>query len=332
MENKNEFIVLKKVYESDDSYHWDIMDLNVPYEGNKPILLVLGGNGTQDDKSTKGNGNIVSSSLGVFEKDVDMFCVNYNNNELFTAAMAKLVKWLLTTLISDNGKKLDIDLACKKVRTLTIASHCYGSGPIWEEFVYQTSVLLDNFDYLDDEQTKILQQIFSVNVAFFQQVSYISGLDILSISDSVFQHEGIKLTKRFLKNTKNILMNNSDYNNFKTKDDMASYAFINDSDRCYIFPEGNRISLIAGNLKNNANDHSFANIKRGKDWTILDDSTPTGEAVSRCASCALCNSVANSMLNIKSKKHIPLNINELTAQMEEATAQINELTAVEPSL
>ena len=127
-------------------------------------------------------------------------------------------------------------------------------------------------------------------------------------------------------------MNNSDYNNFKTKDDMASYAFINDSDRCYIFPEGNRISLIAGNLKNNANDHSFANIKRGKDWTILDDSTPTGEAVSRCASCALCNSVANSMLNIKSKKHIPLNINELTAQMEEATAQINELTAVEPSL
>lgn len=332
MSNENEFIVLKKVFDDSDNYHWEVMDLNTPYEGEKPIMLVFGGNGTQDDKSTKGNGNIVSSSLGVFKTDVDMFCVNYNNNEFFTAAMHKLVNWLITNLISKNNQKLDLDTACKNMRKLNIASHCYGSGPILDEFIFQISLLLDKCNYYDDEQQKILQQIFSVNIAFFQQVNYLSGLDIFSISDGAFQFEGLKLTKKFLNNINNILMSDYDHSNFKTKSDIESYNYINDSDRCYVMRESNRISLIAGNFRNKADDHSFTTIKRGKNWKMLVDSTPTGEVVSKCASCALCNAVANSMINIKAEKHVPFNIDELVSQLQLITAKINEIRPVEPKI
>ena len=45
---------------------------------NGPIVLVLGGNSTHNNKIAIGNGNFVNSLLGVFKDDVTLLSVNYN--------------------------------------------------------------------------------------------------------------------------------------------------------------------------------------------------------------------------------------------------------------
>ena len=84
--------------------------------------------------------------------------------------------------------------------------------------------------------------------------------------------------------------------------------------------------------KNDNDDHSYRELLRtiveDKDSKLMksnphENASITGDYVSRCFASALCNSIANSMLNNASDKLIPLSLDDIQKQLEEVVRPLN---------
>lgn len=320
MSNEKNFEILRR----DGDHKWSSIDLST-YSADRTTILVLGGSGTNDDIATKGNANIISTMLGVFNQDVDLLTINYNNVKLVVDDCTKLVNALFLPQISKNGKKLDLDLACKNMRRFNIFAHCFGAMVVLSELIWQLSVALTKLDYTDEEQALITKQIFTVSYASKYMPDEVTGLEVLSVNESVFLREGLGLAQKFFKNLDKIKMSPYDYNKFKYGDELENMQFINESDRCYVMPDENKISLVASTFSNSGSydDHTMTPLKRTENWGKHESATPTGDVVSKCVGASLCNAVANSILNLKSEKHIPFKLEELREQLDLVCKKIN---------
>ena len=63
-------------------------------------------------------------------------------------------------------------------------------------------------------------------------------------------------------------------------------------------------------------DHAADGMTRNEDWSNSKIASSTGDCVSRCLACVLCNSVANSIQNKQSNKLIEFDMNKLQEQIE----------------
>ena len=330
-----------KVYEN-IPHNYQIIDLN-SYKPNRPIVLILGGNGSTDDRAANGNAKLIESMLGVFGDDVDLLSVNYNQpvslvEPFITLNCKELVEKLFIQYISDNGKRLDIETACKNMRNVTIFAHCVGvSGPMKRIVSLLYNKLID-LNYNTTEREQILSQI--VMVAYASQhndiIEEIKGIYCLSFSDEMFCDGVTQLSKQLLTKLDIINMVKTDRELLQHIDTTKPIKYVHEQlidflklhRRVYNLNEGNNIRLFAYGLHQSEGhiwemDHTFLGLEREYDWSKHRYASSTGDCVSRSLACALCNSIANSLINNKSSHFVEFDIKTLHNQINNICKQHN---------
>lgn len=306
-------------------HNYEIIDINT-YKATKPIVLVLGGTATTDDRSANGNAKIVAGMLGGFAKDVDLLTVNYNdalNKSYIDDNCSKLTKKLLVPYVADNGKRLDIDTACRNVRNITVFAHCHGVDGIMSKVVPEFTKQLIKLGYNDAERQQILSQIVMVayGADFCDVIRDVKGVYCLSFGDEKFISGTINASKQLVDKLDIINMVKTDRDLLKQIDTKKPIfrqviKFLRYHRRVYSLNENNVIRLFAYGLYQTDNhlwdeDHYIMGLTRNEDWSKHENASSTGDCVSRCLACVLCNSVANSIQNNQSTQHIEFDMGDL---------------------
>ncbi len=344
MERAGDFIFIKK---SDKNEDGEVVSLN-KLKLKRPILLIFNGNGIESNRQAKLSIDVIDSLLGVFKNDVDVLSVNYNsgtyNDDLYETNISNIVDNLFVRLISKNGKRLDIKEACKNMRNITIFAHCFGDKII-RDIVISLDFEMQCMNYDKKERMVILKQIFAVIYAIKTTNQEINYLNVISPNDMVFNGEGdkqwedfalklkdenfkseIKISDEDVKNIENII------NDAKEKNPLRNFGsgkvlepFYKYNDRCYIINDGNGLRIITSPMfVSDKFEHTMRRLSRGENWQPCEDTKPSGDYVSKCISSALCNSVANSILNNNSERFKEFNIEDLKLQLEEVVQALNE--------
>ncbi len=323
--------------------HWERVDL-ASYNVDKPVVLVLGGDGTREERLANGNAKIIESLLGVFKEDVDLLAVNYNavpsKQEYLSENCNNLVNNLFMPCVQLEDKRIDINQACKNMRQFTISTHCFGDFKVFSTMLKIFEENLIKLGYTDNEINKIIEQIFvigygSQNIANSKRFK---SLYCTSLSDDVMVVEGLALKSDFLNKINEISMSESDkkafssvieYNKTKvSKHHGLAYMsremekIFKAKRRVYQLNYINNINLIAYGLYQTYGhiweaDHSMNALARNNDWSANKNVSLTGDCVSRCLACGLCNSVANSLINNNSSKLIEFDMQGLQQQIND---------------
>ena len=316
MKKQGEFIVGRRVLDDNVQYHWQEIDLS-NFKVERPVVLILGGSTVENNRFANGYAKLVQNLLGSFAEDVDVLSVNYNGGTKDNKSQQNcddLVEKLFVPLISKDGQKLDIKTACKNVRKITIFGHCVGDD--WAREIFSSlATRMKKFKYTEEEQSLIFSQIFEILYGIWSRVPYqfpdVPVFNVLSPEDEMWA-----TTDYFWR----MILDKSDEIEISSKDkdkllEMAKNAkenkfhferFYDNNQRCFVVRDGNRLGVACSGLqKDSYDDHSIDVIARNKDWSKLDGASDAGDYVSRCIACALCNSVANSLLNQKIERFVP---------------------------
>ena len=320
--------------------NYEIIDLDT-YSADKPIVLVLGGNGTTDDRAANGNAKVVSSMLGIFNDDVDILSVNYNQalgEQYIINNCKELVSKLLIPRVSFNGARIDIDKACKNMRNITVFAHCRGVDGVMRRLIPILDQELSNLQYNDIERKQIISQIFMIayGANYKDVINGVKGMYCLSFTDDMFPKGSMHLSAHFLNKLDSINMSTMDRELLYKIDTSRPIIgvwkqliyFLKLHRRVYTLQENNIIRLFAYGLNQTDNhiwekDHSIHSLTRDEDWHCHTNASSTGDYVSRCLACVLCNSVANSILNQKHDYWIDFDLDNLNLQLGDICNQHN---------
>ena len=315
--------------------NYEIINLD-NYVADKPIVLVLGGNGTTDDRASNGNAKIVYSMLGVFNENVDIISVNYNQalgEPNITKNCNDIVNKLFVPLVSCRGNRIDINTACKNIRNITIFGHCRGVDGVFRRIMLSLRLILSNLGYNQFECGQILQQIVLVSYGanINDVIDDVKAIYCLAFGDDMYPSNTKSLATKLITNLDNIDMSIYDkqfLDKIKiSKSSALTYKqliqFLTLYRRIFTLYESKNIRLFAYNLYKDSNDHSFRELARNNDWNKNENALITGDYVSRCLACALCNSVANSILNQKYDYLIDFDLDKLNSQLQDICRQHN---------
>ncbi len=329
-------IELGRRVNNEKNHNWEIVDLE-NFKMTKPIVLILGGLGTFRSSQANGYCKIVKSLLGTFNEDADVISIKYSNQYSVretSVFLRNIVDKLFMPLISADGKKIETTEAAKNLRNITIFSHCYGSfvAKVIGDLVTEKMIELK---YSKPERKKILEQIFLVSYASYTDNKDLpfKTLDITSPEDNadgmflwaIGQEEWNDLKKD---------MNNVDISPDDVKEmkmlvpdengNFHTYKSFENKERCYVYRKGNGLYLVPTHLhKKDRYDHSMLEIKRGDDWKPHANASLAGDYASKCLACALCHSVATSILNNKQKELVQVDLNTLKEELENIVRPLN---------
>lgn len=339
-EDFHHYLYGQRVKDDSVKYHFKGID---PEEVtlDKPAVFVFGGTGTYGDRSVNGYLKAIESLLGEFSYDADMIGLdynfdhdvqtNYNNAEVF-------VNSILYPHLQINGKKIDVDLVCRKMRQITIFAHCFGKK-FTDTLIDCLETTLKNLGYTEDECEKIVKQIFVISYAAPKGTTRAKSLNVVSPIDSNI-NESDYAWKFILRNDllEQISMSPSDRKEIeRLKDYYGKLSrfkigqFYQKNERVFVVKDSAEESIyLATSCPFDAYwwDHDVMFIPRDKDYKALERATKVGDYVSRCLLSALCNSVANSILNSRSDKLIPFDLEELKLQLEEVVKELNSKETV----
>ncbi len=329
-DSKN-FIIGQRIENSDIPFHYKEIDLN-NFKPQKPILLVLGGTGTNNNKLANGYARLATTLVGTFAEDIDIISVNYNRGietetSLDNNAQMLAEKFFFPLLLNGNQRQ-DIETACKNLRQITVFSHCYGDKII-NCVTNKLKDIMLNFGYSYDECKLILKQIFMVSLSTFTASSYISTLNILSPFDETFKY-GKSIWRMLLHKMNEAQITPNDKKIFEQLfseniNTQKLMDFCKHNHRCYVYNLDNIIYIATTMLYSGYElEHSVVPLARGNDWNAHPLVSPAGDCVSKSIGCALCNSVANSLLNQKSQNFVPFDLTDLQTQLEEIAKTLNE--------
>lgn len=326
------FTIGRRAREGENIPHnYQIIDLDT-FQPSKPIVLVLGGNGSTDDRASNGNAKIVESMLGVFNQDIDLLSVNYNQaltEPYITLNCKELVEKLFIPYISNNGERLNIDTAYKNMRNVTVFAHCIGVEPMKRIVAILYNKLIE-LNYTHTERKQIISQIVMISYGSQHNdiIEEIKGIYCLSFSDEMFSDGSAQLSKQLLAKLDIVSMVKTDKELLQQLDTTQSTEVIHEQlidflklhRRVYNLNENNNIRLFAYGLHQSENhiwemDHTIIGLERDHDWTKYRYASSTGDCVSKCLACALCNSVANSLINNRSEQFVDFDIKLLYNQI-----------------
>ncbi len=330
MTGKTEINVGKRVLNQPN--HWQDINLE-EYKVERPVVLILGGNGTVSDKAANGNAKVVSSWLGVFKDDVDILSVNYNrvlhDKDNILQMQEYLTNQFFLPLVSKNGKKIDFQKACKNLRQVTLFAHCYGKIA----FDHVFDMLAEKCKALGYEKSQIeqlLDQIFFVSYGIWSRESRVPCLNVLSYYDEMWLHTDMAWSF-LLEQLDNVEVSPEDKKAIvetckKAVDPLFEIEkFMTKNNRCFVLRDKNILRLASSEFHiHSVGDHTLKDLTRDENWETSTSLSKAGDHVSKCIACALCNSVANSILNQRSKKLIPFSLSELQKQLESVVKPLNE--------
>ena len=197
---------------------------------------------------------------------------------------------------------------------------------------------LVELNYTHTEREQIISQI--VMIAYGSQhndiIEEIKGIYCLSFSDEMFSDSSAQLSKQLLSKLDIVSMVKTDKELLQQLDTTQSTEMIHKQlndflklhRRVYSLNENNNIRLFAYGLHQSENhiwemDHTFQGLEREYDWSKYRYASSTGDCVSRSLACALCNSVANSLINAKSEQFVDFDIKLLYNQINTICKQHN---------
>lgn len=319
----------------DAEHHWEDIDLE-NYQVSKPVVLMLGGDGTKNNKKANGYLKTAEKILGVFKDDVDIVGVSYNDalrsSQTQFVQTYSLVENLFIPLVSADGEKLSTEQACKNMRNISILAHCCGDFKISECIENILEDRLSELGYNDEDRDKILSQIFMVSFAspYKKEARKFKTFSVLSATDDTWLE-----TERDwddLKKNPNVKISKEDREEIESlprfsDGEVMYFKFYDTHNRCFILKNENAIRVATANLNvpdYDLNDHYFTVLERDKEWNRYEFASATGDFTSRCVSCALCFSVANSILNQQYEELLPIIMDDLQANLENVVSILNE--------
>ena len=279
----------------------------------KPTILVLGGNKTKDVLVADSNAKSVERFVGKCNEKYDIFSVSYGMDYMLNKEKNAriLCDKLFMPLVSEDGKRLHLDEAMKKMRRVNVFAHCAGAS----RFNDVLSVLkqsMDKLGYTSTEKSKILGQIPVIAYAPWSFINdrNIKKVYIQSIEDAVsprvverlysiqtkggtdseydYSHEELKVGenegyKTFLLRLYKTLM----------QEELVSYNSKEKNTLCYI---------SKSQSKDYENfDHELKYIIRNNQFDLCDKSSTVADAVSLIVSESLLLTLSQSMINENSK-------------------------------
>jgi len=182
----------KRITDGDFQFNWQEIDLDETSEIiDKPIVLVLGGSGTETTRQANGMAKILEGFIGKINEPVDIISVAYGNlndsNE--NENISLLVEKMLVPLVCENNQRLSLERAMKKMRRINVFSHCAGTSRFDEMLNILTKRMRD-LDYSSDEVELILGQVFVLGYAPNDYIknSKVSQVYIQSIFDESLEN------------------------------------------------------------------------------------------------------------------------------------------------
>lgn len=348
MENENKRnlndLVKKYVYFSlDGSGNIEQID-DSEVKLNRPTVLIFGGSGTDREVFVNLYLKSASSLLGVFNSDAQCIGINYNklniDDETRHFSLKKLSTQLLLPLLENDGKKIEVERACKNLRNITLLSHCLGHSWV-NELVQILTVQMEELGYSEPERNKILEQLFQVSYGVNAENSLVKTLNVISPYDDIWE-SAAKPWYNLLSNPDSAKMSPSDRQKMETFgseflyktngkkrlyydiSDRIKGQFVSDLSRVFAVKNGNEITLVASQLSRDDYEHPLKILDRTPDWQARGQLTPAGDTVSKIMGAAICNSVANAIQNSTSQQLIPFSFDELFEQVQEIAVKFNE--------
>lgn len=329
-------IELGRRVNNEKNHNWEIIDID-KFKITRPIVLILGGLGTFRSHQANGYCKIVESLLGTFNEDVDVISIKYSNQfsvKDTSVFLRNIVEKFFIPLISYDGKKLPTTKAAKNLRNVTIFSHCYGSfvAKVIGELITEK---MRELKYSKEDRQKILEQVFLVSYASyidnkdlpFKSLDITSpednadGMFLWAIGQNTWDNlkkdmNGIEISPEDMKEIKKLIPDE--------RGEYHTYRNFANKERCYVYRQGNGIYLIPTHLhKRDMYDHSVLEIKRGDDWKPHANASLAGDYASKCLACALCHSVATSILNNEKKELVQVDLNTLKEELENIVRPLN---------
>ncbi len=303
---------------------------------DKPTVFYFGGTGTNSTMQVNGGLKMLENLLREFSSDVNLIGMHYNyidsdENEAIDRNIDEFINYILLKHIQKDGAVLDVQEVCKRMRNITIFAHCFGKK-IADRMVQKLEILLENLGYRKKDCAKIAGQIFIISHASepCEKKSHAKTLDVVSPLDNLIDDNNYAW-RLLLGNLNQAQISPSDKKELerliKEYGKMVGQEvqrFYEKNNRVFIVKDKDEIYLAPSMpLDQYWWEHGSKFISRNEEYKANSNATEVGDYVSRCLLCALCNSVANAILNNNSDKIIPFDLDELKLQLEDVVRDFN---------
>lgn len=343
MENKNQsgFRYYQRVQDDSVPYHIKQIKLE-EIDLSRPTVIEFTGSGATDLSWVNGYLKNTESQLMAFRdqikvEDVNIIGVDYNSHpEIYGGQSVKtaveyskdFVDDFLVPLSLDENGNLNVQKACKNLRKITLKTHCMGHEVSYNINEYYKSRLL-KLGYSKEEAKQIMSQILEIVYGSeyapldFKQV-HINSLNDFEVKDNLYPLDA------FLSLIDKIDISKEDREEIEKLHSgkirgKITEDFFKENERIYVFDneENSLVFCFSYPVDIYEDDHSLHFARLGKNGEKAKRATNVGYYVALGMACVLCNSVSNSMQNLKTEKLIPLELEELRQNASKVVEPLN---------
>ena len=266
----------------------------------KPLVLVLGGDGTTNTRRANGNGKCVENMLGFLTEKCDLMVVSYENGltkDNIDKNITLLVDNIFLPILADYPE----DSVPKLMRNITIVAHCAGASTVLSRIEKKIVEYMHNLDYSEQRIADALSQVVCITHAAIypqdRELHYFTEFNCISSDDEVWieaPSTWMDLAKR-LQNDNSIQINPQDRQQLLNlyTNDLAHFptAFVEDKDRCYLYKDNShRACFVTTKLTTDETDHSLLSYDNN-------NLTTAGSCVLQAYNTIARTSVMNSVAN-----------------------------------
>ena len=299
---ENEFKVIKRLTgdrKNTSKHNCVEIDLTVPYEYTKPVVMCFTGNSGNKMEYANGFAKAVQNTAQL-DDEVDFVSIKYREKySVGTIAgedVTSFVDCFFVPLLQKNGRRLSIENAKRNLRKITIVTHCYGA-----EFVkYINQVLQDRMfklGYKEDKIIDILKSIIHIGYAPYSQSNYNKNFYFKSVNDKTFwggqfdllgeqyEDEAKKVVESLpAKQRKRYYVKNKMYLGNGLIENKNNFNFYGEN--------------LTGVILNRNDDHRMGGVlKDNKGQFLIDDDNLHTHTISKCFSYILKSVIQNSIIN-----------------------------------
>ena len=327
MENKTFEYGIRKTYMQPN--HWLPVSLET-YKPEKPVVLVLGGLGTNSERTANGNAKPVQTMLGIFRDKVDLLSVNCNGIT-DRAEVFENIKYLVNNFfikyVSKDGKRLDTVQACKNMRQVCVFAHCYGAYEILASAEKYMQHKFAELGYSHGEVSNILKQIVCISHGTYSDLQDITEINCVSTEDHLMGIYGKSLWNdiaQVVYHGGQINMTEEDKNALlAAHTELACFPdnFLKDRPRCFAYKEReHKLCIATPKLEVGGQDHGTMFLMRESKEDIATDA---GDHITQAYTCVLREAVINSIRNTRTTELVEFDFDKIQKEIEHILNQYN---------
>ena len=270
----------------------------------KPLVLVLGGDGTINTRRANGNGKYVEHMLGVFADKCDLMVVSYENgltSANIDANITTLVDNIFLPILADHPEE-DVP---KLMRNITIVAHCAGASTVLSRIEKKVTEYMHNLSFSEQDIASALSQVVCITHAAIypqdRELHYFTEFNCVSSEDEVWIEASstwLDLAKK-LQNGDDVRISPEDKTQLLNlyTNDLAHYpsAFVSNKDRCFLYKDNtHKACIVTSALTKDETDHSMLSYDNNN-LTLAGDHVL--QAYTTIARMSVMNSITNKNID-----------------------------------